>query len=368
MIWAIFACSWTSPTAESPSTRAAETVPDLAYHRPTTSADKAIAGIEQQIASLSKGVEQHPEVRGRLYEALKVHAGPLGHVSDYDRLLALGGTPQERARALMLTHRFDEALALEPDAATLESIQLARGENLEAIVASRRAAAEKHPHFRTWAALADALAAAGEWEDADAAYAKALDAYRDVSPIAVAVVQFGRGRVWGEGAHDPVKARALYTDAVRVLGPFVAANVHLAELEAEAGHEAAAIARLKGIAEAEDPEPHALLAELLDGPEAERHRALAEQGYRALLAKHELAFADHATEFYLGAGANPAEAHRLAQLNLANRKTDRSRRLAAEAAKAAGHDDVACELARTAPQPKEVAWGELRDAILGTCG
>jgi hypothetical protein len=59
------------------------------------------------------------------------------------------------------------------------------------------------------------------------------------------------------------------------------------------------------------------------GPAAER--------YDELLAKHPQAFADHAAEFWLAAGADPDKALRLAKMNLEVRNTPRARGLLAQA-------------------------------------
>jgi hypothetical protein len=48
-----------------------------------------------------------------------------------------------------------------------------------------------------------------------------------------------------------------------------------------------------------------------------------------LLAKHPEAFADHAAEFWLAAGADPDKGLRLAKMNLEIRNTPRARRLLA---------------------------------------
>jgi len=59
-------------------------------------------------------------------------------------------------------------------------------------------------------------------------------------------------------------------------------------------------------------------------------------GFEALLSKHPLAFADHGAEFYAGSGGDPSRAHELAQLNLANRPTQRALEQAHATALAAG--------------------------------
>ena len=57
----------------------------------------------------------------------------------------------------------------------------------------------------------------------------------------------------------------------------------------------------------------------------------ARAGFEALVARHPLAFADHAAEFYLGSGGDAGRALELARLNLANRPTARAFELCASA-------------------------------------
>jgi len=77
--------------------------------------------------------------------------------------------------------------------------------------------------------------------------------------------------------------------------------------------------------------------------------AEARTSYEALLTRDPLAFADHGTEFYLGAGADSQRAWVLAQQNLGNRQTARAAALAIKAAEASGHYSEACALLRKYP-------------------
>jgi len=74
-----------------------------------------------------------------------------------------------------------------------------------------------------------------------------------------------------------------------------------------------------------------------------------------LLGRHELAFADHAVDFYLEEGEDPDKALQLALLNLNNRATLRAFELSYEAAKAARQNLMAQTLAERAA----VQWGHL---------
>ena len=72
--------------------------------------------------------------------------------------------------------------------------------------------------------------------------------------------------------------------------------------------------------------------------------AAARSGFESLLTKHPLAFADHGAEFYLGSGADPVRAFKLAKLNLANRPTKRAFEQAHTTALHVGEVDAAARL------------------------
>lgn len=158
--------------------------------------------------------------------------------------------------------------------------------------------------------------------------------------------------MWAEVADEPLRALALYRDAVRILPDYVVATVHLAELEHELGQTDNAIERLASIsAWAEDPEPLGLLAELLSDEDPDQADALtveAVERYDRLLAAHRLAFADHGSEFFSGIGADPDRALALALSNLANRNGERALLVALSAAQGTDDEALACQLAASA--------------------
>lgn len=257
-----------------------------------------------------------------------------------------------RARARAAAHRFDDALA-DLDAAqragaspaTLQaqrsSIHVATGRAGDEL-AGLQAAAARRPGFASHCALALAEAAAGRLEDADAHYAEALDELDTTSPFPAAAIWFARGLMWSEQAGDPRRGEAMYEQALRGLPEYVAANVHLAELEAARGDLPAAIAHARrAVAAGDDPEALALLGTLhvRDGRETLGRMEIerARQAFEALLARHPQAFADHAAEFYLGAGADPDRALHWAQVNLLVRETRRALQLGIRAARETHH-------------------------------
>jgi hypothetical protein len=136
--------------------------------------------------------------------------------------------------------------------------------------------------------------------------------------------------MWAEQAHDAPRGAPHLERALDYLPQFVAANLHLAEIETARGDTAAALGRLARIADSGDPEVLALLGRLhaAENPaRGAREIEVARTRFEALLARQPLAFADHAAEFYLGAGADADRAWHLATANYAERKTSRAREL-----------------------------------------
>ncbi len=328
----------------------------------TTAGHIAIANLDHQIAQLrdDAGVEDLLLARSRFlgdYDALD------RAVSLAERRVRAGGDLLRRARTRSAVHRFSQALddlaaagrvGADNDevAALWASILVATGHAEEAIP-RLEADASAHPGFASRGSLATAYAAAGRIDDADRLYAAALADLDTTSPFPHAWLNFVRGMMWTEQAGDPVRGEAFYRQALTHLPEFATANIHLAELEAARGDLSPAVARLRRvIAASSEPEALALLGELRlrmgDRTDGLRDIAKARRRYVSLLARHPLAFADHAAEFYLGPGADAQRAWRLARQNLANRETSRAFHLAIDAARAAGRDRDACLLAASA--------------------
>lgn len=200
------------------------------------------------------------------------------------------------------------------------------------------ARAEAEPSYPALSALAVAVAAAGDRTRADGLFVRALDAYGDVSPFAVAWVLFQRAELAVQADADV--ARRFYVAALAYLPDYVLARVHLAELDAAQGDHAAAIARLEAtLPLTDDPDVRSVLAAALvaagRADAAAPHVAAARSGFDLLLARHPLAFADHAAEFFAGPGQDPERALALARRNLENRDTPAARALLARAEQAA---------------------------------
>jgi tetratricopeptide (TPR) repeat protein len=160
-------------------------------------------------------------------------------------------------------------------------------------------------------------------------------------PFPYAGIYLARGLMWVEQGRDQARGEALYKHALTHLPEFVAANIHLAELEIARGDIQSAMPRLERVVQlSNEPEAATLLGMLYmrtgDTARGSHEIEFARRRYDSLLARYPLAFADHASEFYLGPGADPERAWILAQQNLANRQTERAVALAIKAAEASG--------------------------------
>jgi tetratricopeptide (TPR) repeat protein len=324
----------------------------------TTSSMIAIRNLDQQIAQLGDepGVEELLLVRQRFlsdYEAL-------------DRACALTERRSEtstdllrRARTRAAVHRFADALAdiaaAERKGVTSEETRGLRASILVAtghannVIPELQADLVRRPGFASRNALAAAYGSVGRLADADRLYVESLRDLDTTLPFPYAWIYFARGLMWADQGGDSARGEANYKRALTYLPEFVAANAHLAKLEAARGDTASSFARLKRvIASSNDPEALALLGELdVKGGDTVHGReeiALAQQRYETLLGRYPLGFADHGADFYLGPGGDPERAWVLAQQNLANRETDRAYALAIKAAEATGRYSEACTL------------------------
>ncbi|MCA9642074.1 MAG: tetratricopeptide repeat protein [Myxococcales bacterium] len=367
------------------------------YTSKPTPGDIAVGNLSSQIDGRERLLSKRDvlQIREALVGAYLSRTQYIGSYSDFDQAeeqvkLAMQKHGKEPAALLLKAsvdsalHRFDEALktldAAEKAGAKAdklkkqrETIWMARGEYLDEIVAERKAIAEKYPSYQSLSALAVAQMTAGDFEAADKSFIEAVRKYRDVSPFPVAWVSFQRGVMWAEHAGKPEKALPLYREAVTLLPQYVVANVHLAELEQEAGNKDEAKKLLLSVLKPDgDPEPASVLAELLKDSapdEAAKYTAQAKQGYESLLKRYPLAFADHACEFYLGPGEDPKRAQSLAEQNLKNRATERAFSLAIEASLANKDTKRACELAKDPrlASPKNPEIAKLRDTAKQGC-
>jgi tetratricopeptide (TPR) repeat protein len=315
---------------------------------------------------------EQPGIAESIVEQEQLSAQFIGDLAAFDRLELLadelaraepesGRTALIAAQVACSTHRFADARGslaravargASSDATDrlLLTIDQATGENLSAVLAARRERAARPGRWDERLPLGALLADLGAFDEADRTYLQALREYPDVSPFALGWVCFQLGVLWGESVPAPQADRSArwYRTAIDYLPCYVKARVHLAETYLDQGRTDDARALLGPALESGDPEVSWRLADIAeaagDSAEAALQLAAARSGFEALVAKHPLAFADHAAEFYLGSGGDRTRAVELAQLNLANRPTLRAFEQAHSAALAAGEAGAAARL------------------------
>jgi tetratricopeptide (TPR) repeat protein len=307
-----------------------------------------IAGLEAQVAGGRLVVSQ----RADLIDLLTLRGHILGCIADTERAATLaeqlvcdaptnGLAFLARARMRATFHRFAEALAdlgaatrLGSDRTVLEAECAAVFQALgryEAAFVLRQNAVEHRPDFATLGALALLQAERGEIAEAERLFGEGRRHYQGVSPFPLAQLDFQRGVMWLE-QDDLRNAQVWFNAAQNRVPAYASAQGHLAEVEAALGEPEAAISRLRPLAAAsDDPEYAGLLAGLLNetgqADEARRWRTQAAARYDDLVECHPAAFADHAAEFWLTAGADAQKALHLARQNLAIRQTPRAHTL-----------------------------------------
>lgn len=352
-------CSTTSDPDPLPEPRTVEL-----DDRRTTEPDVAVGNFQAQIESLRTRLEIRPNdfsIRSILVERLLARTQFLGTYDDFaevDALTADAMDPESpdalilRSSYLRAVHHFEESLELLDQAEALgapaENLERARittevatGTDPALLLPRAEALVASLENYSNLAVLGTVLAELGRYIEADAAYLRALEVFRDVSPFTLGSVSFTRGVMWGEMADRPDLALILYEDAVRRLPQFVVANTHLSELE----DDASAIARLRAFADVAtegDPEPAGRLAQRLDPADAEAFWNAGAARYEVLLERHRAAFLDHGSEFYVGRG-DVELGLELALENLENRRTPRAYVVAINAALEAD-PEVACDL------------------------
>jgi tetratricopeptide (TPR) repeat protein len=326
---------------------------------PVTDGTIALLNLRAQIDGLEppvRGGRASIESRIGLIELITLRGLILGHIADYQRAeeiaeqlvrdaAADGAAFVARARTRAVFHRFTDALddvdraerlSLDAETASREraAIFQALGRYDEAL-AIREEAADRQPSFENVAALVGLHAERGEIDAAERTYADSRRRYRGVSPFPLALLDFQLGLMWmSQGRWDD--ARTSFDAARRRVPAYAPAQGHLAEVEAELGGIESAVARLYPLAvSSDDPDYAAQLARILGeagrADEARHWCGLAAARYDELVASYPEAFADHAAEFWLAAGANPGKALRLARMNVEVRKTPRAYGLLAQA-------------------------------------
>lgn len=343
--------------------------------RPTTGGEIALGNLAAQIDGLERTLRvsgAEIDTTGRLVALLEMRGRFVGRIADYERAEELAEAlvvifPEQsksllvRARTRALLHRFGEARS---DLARVRQLGGA-GAEYDRLLASidqatgRFAAALAHRDRAAPAGSALELGARaslhgeqGEIERATRDFAAAHVAWRastDISPFTPAWLEFEEGLLWMRRG-EWESARVHLLEATRRLPGYVLAQGHLAEVEAELGESTAAIVRLRAIvSSSDDPDYAHQLARLLlaagQAEEAERWRLAATQRFDELTQRYPEAFADHAAEFWLGIGGDPAKALALARLNAKERRMPRAYELWLRSALAQGDRRDVCAAA-----------------------
>lgn len=319
--------------------------------RHTTDSHHAWVNVNAQLAQWGDGA-QSDELQRLRFRLLADNAA-LDHIARQADAAAPDGIALlHRARNRAALHRFREALidldgAEQAGVGGLElsnariAIRIAVGNASETVPLIRQLR-RSAPSAGTWTLQAQACATLGQFERADWWYRRALAALPGVSPFPEAELAFARGVLWSELAGQRARGRRYYLQALTHVPEFVAARVHLAELEAQAKRPLSALALLAPIVRADgEPEALALSGRLrVQSGDANGYTELrqARSRFEILLAHQPLAFADHAARFFLEpeAGADMHQAWLWAQVNLHNRPSPAAYTLLNEAAKATG--------------------------------
>ena len=327
--------------------------------RPLTDGKIALLNLDAQIEALESEVSRGSasvEARTGLVELISLRGQIVGRIADYERAEEIAeelvsDAPTDprallaRARMHAVFHRFNDALAdldraerLSLDAETANGERAAIFQALgryDESFALRENAAQHRESFENLAAFVGFYSERGEIEEAERLYEQSCQQYRGVSPIPLAFLDFQLGLMWmDEGRLDD--ARSSFETAHRRVPAYAQARGHLAEVEAQLGAVDSAISRLYSLAVfSDDPDYAAQLANILKmsgrDEQYEHWRWQAASRYDQLIASRPEAFADHAAEFWLDAGADPGKAVRLARMNLEVRDTPRARALLARA-------------------------------------
>lgn len=300
----------------------------------------------------------------------------LGDANALDRLLTLSETLLQQnvqsgeayvlaAQIASLVHKFDQATQYLVQAKNLGapahsllrqqlSIAHATGRNWNDVFDTRLRLSVQSPNLQNLVALGALYAEIGLYPEAERSYLRAIAEDREHSPFSLAWACFQLGVLFGETLEpaQPASAKYWYEQALSYMPPYTHARVHLAELHLEAGRLDTALNLLQPIQHSEDPEVSWRMAQIYaqkgEAHEASHHLARTHRSFERVLERHELAFADHAVDFYLEEGDDPEKALQLALLNLNNRPTLRAFELSHEAALAYEQQTLAQSLANHA--------------------
>lgn len=353
--------------------------------RATTDASIYLGNLDAKIEVLEGELARKPTANtgATLAGALLTRFRIVGRLDDGERALTLSSAAaldaadqpdvhRVHASALSAFHLFTDAeralmqaqaagASAQSLAAVRRDLQMAQG-HYDALHADFEHSAEPVADFYELAHRADLRLMLGDLDGATRWYRTAQDFYSDVDPLPLAWLYTQQGIALLR-AGDTQQAKRFFESAHMRLPQYYLATEHLAECEARLGNVQHARELYQGvITQTGNPEFLAALAllEEMDGhaDAAASARDQAESSYRALLARHRPAYAQHAAEFLLSIGKTD-EALALARENLAIRADYASLSLLARAADAAGaHSESCAAVARvraTGLRPPEAA-------------
>ncbi len=294
---------------------------------------------------------RRPGVAEEIVDSERLASQFLGDLDALDRLDELASQfvrVDGSARAALIqaevastAHRFDDARRHLAHAQLMGAarellerqslaIDQACGVELDNVLAVRRRMATASGRLEDFVPLGALLADLECFSEADAVYREAFYSYCGISPFPLAWVCFQLGMLWGELVPVPDAGLAAhwYQHAIAYLPGYVKARVHLAEIYASQDETGKAETLLRPALSSGDPEVRWRLADVLAAQErfeeAETQLDAGRVGFDQLLARHQLAFPDHAAEFYAGSGDDCRRALELARANVANRATRRA--------------------------------------------
>jgi tetratricopeptide (TPR) repeat protein len=359
-------CGRAAPSPTPASLAAPPSSEEIVY--PTLETTSGEIATHNFLAELAQAEKQHAEQpkdlrRTRaLVDHLFGEAQFFGKLADYDRAATLAKqaltlAPQDgdahllRAHSLSALHEFaaaraelDRAAILKADVDAIEHQRVGLWQatgDIDNALTHLRTWRRVRPSFATFGAEAGALADKHDYPHAAALFMAARSHYDDVSPFAVAWLEFQEGHMW-ESAGRADRARPLFESAVARLPGYAAAAGHLAHLLAAFGDpeglERARVLLEPLVTRTDDPEYvgqlGALYRQMHRTEEGDRLVRSAASGYEALVARHPDAFCDHAARFYLHVAGDPKRALVLARKNLVVRQTPDARDLVTEAERA----------------------------------
>ena len=326
---------------------------------PTTDGQIYLENLDGQIATLQKRLRISREAKFVSQLALlRYHRFQVtGEIAEAEAALGLAGEGAASAQSadahlayaaiLLGFHEFDAANAA-LDAAALHAAafnggndrEIARLRKAVAKAQGKSVPAEQAPVRELALTPAELVVVAndrlqsGRLAEASRLLRQAQDRYQDSGPYVLAWIHVQQGIVFLQH-EDYASARLFFAAAHQRFPQFTLAAEHLAETELALGNFEVAAALYREVAERSGhPEFFHQLSvaqrALGDIELAEASAKRAQEGYRQLIERHPLMYADHAVHYYMDIGERD-EAVRLASLNFDKRPDSAAETLLATA-------------------------------------